>query len=115
MPPEIVVAMLAIIKVGGIFLPLFSGFGAQAVASRLPDCGAKFLFTADGFYRRGKRSRMKAVADDAERSARRRAHVVFKRLGTAVPWKPERDHWWHDVVARHSREAATSAPTPRIR
>src|SRR5207249_4685399 len=30
MVPEIVVAMLAIIKIGGIFLPLFSGFGAAA-------------------------------------------------------------------------------------
>jgi acetyl-CoA synthetase len=30
MVPEIVIAMLAIIKIGGIFLPLFSGFGAAA-------------------------------------------------------------------------------------
>src|SRR5437660_9030391 len=35
MVPEIVVAMLAIIKIGGIFLPLFSGFGAAAIVSRL--------------------------------------------------------------------------------
>ena len=34
MVPEIVVAMLAIIKIGGIFLPLFSGFGASAIVSR---------------------------------------------------------------------------------
>src|SRR5256886_10854542 len=63
MTPEIVVAMLAIIKIGGIFLPLFSGFGAQAVASRLADAEAKALFTADGFYRRGRAVPMKPVAD----------------------------------------------------
>src|SRR6266404_3309421 len=40
MVPEIVVAMLAIIKIGGIFLPLFSGFGAAAVVSRLNDADA---------------------------------------------------------------------------
>ena len=34
MRPEIVVAILAIIKIGGIFLLLFSGFGAGAVAGR---------------------------------------------------------------------------------
>jgi acetyl-CoA synthetase len=46
MVPEIVVAMLAIIKIGGIFLPLFSGFGAAAIVSRLNDADAKALFTA---------------------------------------------------------------------
>src|SRR5439155_2049011 len=53
MTPEIVVAMLAIIKLGGIFLPLFSGFAASAVAARLRNAEAKGLFTADGCYRRG--------------------------------------------------------------
>src|SRR5436190_12374407 len=37
MVPEIVVAMLAIIKIGAIFLQLFSGFGAAVMISRLND------------------------------------------------------------------------------
>jgi acetyl-CoA synthetase len=65
MVPEIVVAMLAIIKIGGIFLPLFSGFGAAAIVSRLKDADAKALFTAAGTYRRGKFCAMKPVADEA--------------------------------------------------
>jgi acetyl-CoA synthetase len=65
MVPEIVIAMLAIIKIGGIFLPLFSGFGAGAIVSRLNDAQAKALFTADGTYRRGKFCAMKAIADEA--------------------------------------------------
>jgi acetyl-CoA synthetase len=65
MVPEIVVAMLAIIKIGGIFLPLFSGFGAAAIVSRLKDANAKALFTAAGTYRRGKFCAMKSVADEA--------------------------------------------------
>ncbi len=65
MVPEIVVAMLAIIKIGGIFLPLFSGFGAAAIVSRLKDADAKALFTADGAFRRGKFCAMKPVADEA--------------------------------------------------
>src|SRR5207302_3167483 len=59
MVPEIVIAMLAIIKIGGIFLPLFSGFGAAAIISRLNDAEAKALFTADGTHRRGKFCAMK--------------------------------------------------------
>jgi acetyl-CoA synthetase len=65
MVPEIVVAMLAIIKIGGIFLPLFSGFGAAAIVSRLKDANTKALFTAAGTYRRGKFCAMKSVADEA--------------------------------------------------
>jgi acetyl-CoA synthetase len=65
MVPEIVVAMLAIIKIGGIFLPLFSGFGAAAIVSRLKDADTKALFTADGTFRRGKFCAMKPVADEA--------------------------------------------------
>src|SRR5438552_7325794 len=65
MVPEIVVAMLAIIKIGGIFLPLFSGFGAAAIVSRLNDADAKALFTAAGTYRRGKFCPMNPIADDA--------------------------------------------------
>ena len=58
MLPEIVIAMLAIIKIGGIFLPLFSGFGVSAIVSRLKDAEAKALFTADGTFRRGKYCRL---------------------------------------------------------
>jgi acetyl-CoA synthetase len=47
MTPEIVIALLAVVKIGGIVLPLFSGYGASAVASRLNDAGATTLFTAD--------------------------------------------------------------------
>ena len=67
MTPEIVIALLAIAKVGGIILPLFSGFGAGAVAARLVDANARLLFTADGFFRRGKPV---ALKPDRRRSRR---------------------------------------------
>ncbi len=41
MTPEIAVALLAIVKIGGVILPLFSGYGAGAVASRLADAGGR--------------------------------------------------------------------------
>jgi acetyl-CoA synthetase len=49
-------------KIGAIFLPLFSGYGADAVKVRLVDAGAKGLITADGFLRRGHRVEMFEVA-----------------------------------------------------
>ena len=39
MCPELVAAFFAVITIGGIVLPLFSGYGADAVASRLQDSG----------------------------------------------------------------------------
>jgi acetyl-CoA synthetase len=85
MVPEIVIAMLAIIKIGGIFLPLFSGFGPSAIVSRLRDAEAKALFTADGTQRRGKFSAMKPVADEAAAQVPMLRHViVLKQSGEWV-------------------------------
>src|SRR5881398_3544808 len=84
MVPEIVVAMLAIIKIGGIFLPLFSGFGAAAIVSRLNDANAKALFTAAGTYRRGKFCPMEPVADDAAAQIPTLRHLVV--LNQAGEW-----------------------------
>ena len=81
---EIVVAMLAIIKIGGIFLPLFSGFGAGAIVSRLNDADAKALFTAAGTYRRGKFCAMKPIADEAAAQIPTLQHLVV--LSQAGEW-----------------------------
>ena len=108
MLPETVVALFATAKLGGIILPLFSGYGAVSVAERLRDSGAKFLFTVDGFYRRGQTVALKPVADEALSAAPGVEHtLVFKRLGISIPWNAKRDRWWHEEVARHSDEAAT--------
>jgi len=87
MVPEIVVAMLAIIKIGGIFLPLFSGFGAGAIVSRLNDAEAKALFTAAGTYRRGKFCPMKPIADEAAAQIPTLRHLVV--LNQAGEWLVE--------------------------
>lgn len=109
MTPELCIAFLAIIKIGGIILPLFSGYGPQAVSTRLNDAGAKALFTADGFYRRGKAIAMKPTADEALRSCPTVEHViVHKRVDlTDVPWTDGRDLWWETFIDGHTSEAVT--------
>ncbi len=105
---EIVVAMLAIAKIGGIILPLFSGFGAGAIATRLADADAKALFTADGFHRRGQPVAMKPVADAAARDVPTLQHmIVVARAGLPVDMQPGRDHWWHVLVESQSTSAET--------
>lgn len=108
MIPEVVIALLAIAKIGGIILPLFSGYGSGAISSRLRDADAKALFTADGAFRRGKPVEMKSVADEAIGQIPTLKHmIVFKRTGQKVAMQPGRDHWWHDLLPTHSDTAET--------
>jgi acetyl-CoA synthetase len=98
MCPELIAAFFAVIKLGGIILPLFSGYGADAIGTRIQDAGARVLFTADGFWRRGQPVAMKAVADEALASAPSVAHVIIvPRLGIDVPINA-RDHRWAELL-----------------
>jgi len=116
MTPEIVIALLAIVKIGGIVLPLFSGYGASAIVSRMNDAGAVGLFTADGMFRRGNVVAMKPIADEAAAQIPTlREMIVLKRANNPVEMKGGRDVWWHDVVPSQSGFAETAivpAETP---
>ncbi|GAB4505046.1 MAG: AMP-binding protein [Anaerolineales bacterium] len=108
MTPEIVIALLAIAKIGGVILPLFSGYGAGAILSRLADAEARALFTADGMFRRGKAVAMKSIADEAAAHVPTLQHViVLQRTGQDVPMTGGRDHWWHDLISAQPADAAT--------
>jgi acetyl-CoA synthetase len=105
--PEAAVALLACARLGAIFLPLFSGYGAAAIAGRLNDGGAKVLLCADGFFRRGQVIRMKETADQALAEAPGVEHVVvLRRVGREVPWTEGRDHDWAELVGAGSPDEA---------
>ena len=121
---ETVVAVLALGKLQAIFTPIFSGYGAEAIATRLADCGASLLITADGFLRRGAVVPLKATADAAVAMAPTvRQVLVVRRLGGArngnapdVPWIAGRDRWWHEALAAPGVEPLreTSATDPEL-
>jgi acetyl-CoA synthetase len=107
MTPEIAVALLAIAKIGAVILPLFSGFGAGACATRLNDAEAKALIIADGTFRRGQLVPMKPVADEALAQCPTVEHrIVLRRAGNGVDWSA-RDHWYHELVERQPALAET--------
>jgi acetyl-CoA synthetase len=109
MCPELVITFFATIKRGAVVLPLFSGYGAEAVASRLRDAEASLLVTADGYWRRGQAVAMKAVADEAAAAAPSLRHLlVVSRLGREMPWTAGRDHHWDEVMAQHDHECETA-------
>ncbi|WP_102349145.1 AMP-binding protein [Bacillus sp. Marseille-P3661] len=63
--PEVAITIFACAKIGAIVVPIFSGYGADAIASRLVDCNAKILITADEYYRKGKKIPMRKTAQEA--------------------------------------------------
>jgi acetyl-CoA synthetase len=96
MIPETVAALFAIAKLGAMFLPIFSGYGPDAVAIRLEDAHAVALVTADGFTRRDKVVTMKETADVAVAQVDSvHTVVVVPRLGpsrrASVPMTSGRD------------------------
>lgn len=103
MIPETVISMLAIAKIGCIFSPVFSGYGAEAVATRIQAAKAKYLITANGYYRRGKKINMKTEADQALKNCPSIKHViVINRTSEHTPWKVNRDIHWDTVTSNNN-------------
>jgi acetyl-CoA synthetase len=112
--PEAVVAFLACAKIGAIAVPIFSGFGAQAVAARLEDSRAKVLITAATSFRRGKAIPMEIVAAEAAAACPSVRHVIVardRRSGErAQATAGQLD--WDDLVAGEPTEFASQALDP---
>ncbi|NVN86838.1 MAG: AMP-binding protein [Rhodopseudomonas sp.] len=108
--PETFAAFFAILKLGAIVMPLFSGFGPSPIQSRLNHGEAKAVITASGTWRRGQPAALKSVLDTALEHAPSVQHViVVKRDGLDIdtPMQAGRDHWWSDVVAGQDGAIAT--------
>ena len=100
MAPEVVIAYYAVAAIGALVVPIFSGFSASAVASRLEDSRAVALITVDAFMRRGRPVPAKATADEAAaRVPGVRSVVVVRHTGEPVAWQEGRDVWWHELLA----------------
>jgi len=115
MAPEAAIATLAVNRIGAIGVPIFSGYGPDAVATRLVDGGCRVLITADGCLRRGQIVPLKEQADAALDRAPGVEHVVvWSRLGRSIAWR-RRDHRWDRLLAGapdHAPPAPTESETP---
>jgi len=105
MIPETVVAMLACARLGAPHTVVFGGFSAESLRSRIADCQARVVITADGGFRKGNPSPLKpavdqAIADGADVDT----VLVVKRTGGEVDWVDGRDVWWHDTVEKASKQ-----------
>nr|WP_233266671.1 acetate--CoA ligase [Tomitella fengzijianii] len=110
MIPETVFAMLACARIGAPHTVIFGGFSSKAIADRVQDCSVEFVITADGGYRKGKASPLKAAVDEALESCPDvHTVLVVKRTGQEVAWTEGRDKWWSDAVDGQSTEHTPEA------
>lgn len=108
--PEATVAFLACAMIGAIVVPAFTGFGADALITRIVDAEAVAVVTADGTTRRGKPVPLKDTLDAAlaETDTVKRVLVV-RQLGTAVAMQDGRDVYYDELDP-----AAPAVPTQEM-
>ena len=106
MVPEAAYAMLACARVGAIHSVVFAGFSPEALASRIIDCGAKAVITANEAPRGGKQTPLKKNVDEALDIAGDIISLVLRRTSAEVSMKEGRDFWLNDLMG----EASTVCP-----
>ena len=111
MSQEAVVSLLAVARLGAIFIPVFSGYAAEAVATRLENPKPKLIICANGFRRRGRLIAMKETADESIGLAGGIENVLVVDYveRSATPMQPGRDVWWQQALEK--AEPAPAEPT----
>ncbi len=88
MIPETVIALLAINRIGAIAVPVFSGYGVEAIVSRMNAVSAKAMFTCPNFTRRGKQTQLTPVGFEAAEKCPTLRYVFLVPAPTNPPPSP---------------------------
>lgn len=109
MVPEVVAVLFGCLKIGAVAVPVFSGFGSEALKSRMLDAEAKILFTAYSGKRRGKTVEIKPDVDEIAGDLPDLQHVVvLERVTPTGKWKDGRDVKWSEVVEKANVNITTA-------
>lgn len=108
---EATVSLMAIACMGAIAVPLFSGFGVDAIVARLSAGEAKVVIASTGFSRRAKRVDVQGAVRDACTKLPTVKRIVWK--GETTGARDERDIAWDEVAklgAGKPMDAAVMSP-----
>ena len=109
MIPEAAYAMLASARIGAVHSVVFGGFSPEALASRIQDCGASLVITADEGPRGGRNVPLKANVDDALKISGDVPVLVVGRTSGGPGNTDGRDH---DYAALMSAASVACDPEP---
>ena len=98
MIPEAAYAMLACARIGAVHSVVFGGFSPEALASRITDCGASLVVTADEGPRGGKSVPLKENVNKALEISGDIKTLVVKRTGANIYMKENRDFSYNEMV-----------------
>lgn len=104
MIPEAAYAMLACARIGAIHSIVFGGFSPDALASRIADCEASLVVTADEGPRGGKNIPLKKNVDAALEICGDVTTLVVARTGHGTPYKEGRDLDYDTLVSAASND-----------
>ena len=104
MIPEAAYAMLACARIGAIHSIVFGGFSPDALASRISDCKASLVVTADEGPRGGKNIPLKKNVDAALEISGDVKTLVVARTGNSTPYKENRDYDYGTLVSAASND-----------
>ncbi|MCC6628071.1 MAG: acetate--CoA ligase [Chloroflexi bacterium] len=98
--PEMIVAMLATVRLGAAHSVVYGGFAAQALRERIDDAESNVCITVDGYYFRGKIVDLKHIVDDAViHTPTIEKVIVVQRGQNPVTMQAGRDIWYHEAMA----------------
>ena len=98
---EAAIAMLACARIGAVHCVVFGGFSPDSLASRIEDCQAKIVITADSGMRGGKPIPLKENVDAALALAGTESVqnvIVVHRTGNEIVFHADRDLWYHMII-----------------
>jgi acetyl-CoA synthetase len=99
---ELLIAMLAVAKIGAMHSVVYGGFSTEALHSRILDAQSNVLITADGGWMNNKIVELKKITNEAVDRAADIVHrvIVLKRTGHDIEMQAGRDVWWHELAAQ---------------
>jgi acetyl-CoA synthetase len=105
MIPEAAFAILACARIGAVHSVVFGGFSPDSIANRIQDCASTYVITAHEGLRGGRKVPLKANADEALKLCPGvKTVLVVRRTGGQIGWVEGRDVWYHDEMAKASRD-----------
>ena len=112
MIPEAAFAMLACARIGAVHSVVFGGFSPESLIGRIKDCRSTVIITADEGLRGSRKIPLKANTDEAVKQCPEVETVlVVQRTGGKVGWDAKRDRWYHEEMAKASKDCPPAEMT----